>query len=169
MEKLVRLTMLIFFLFFNSQYCHAQNASRQKLSLGVYPLHLQTEGRNTFYMTNLSYDYKLNNSQNGFALGAFATYIRWGSPKITETVLGPRISYMYHENKMTLFVGSGVGYGWRTGPSGAEASNVRLKYNVGAAYRVFKATDLYVEASNYRSQTPTRFGFWPMIGVSTQF
>ncbi|GEM_PF-3353224 len=149
--------------------CFGQYVPRQRLALGVYPLNIRTEGADAFYMANLSYDYRLKNTERGLTVGAFATYVRSGDPKVSETVLGPRVSYSYQEKRMTLFFGGGVGYGWRTGLPGTETSNVRLKYNVGASYRVLGPVGLQLELSNYRSQTPTKFGFWPMLGVNAQF
>jgi len=70
---------------------------------------------------------------------------------------------------MTLFFGGGVGYGWRIDQQRTETSNIRLKYNVGASYRVLGPIGLQLELSNYRNDTPTKFGYWPMIGVNAQF
>ncbi|KAB7732105.1 hypothetical protein F5984_07795 [Rudanella paleaurantiibacter] len=146
-----------------------QYVPRQQLALGIYPLHLELEGRNPFYMASLAYDYRLKNSERGFTIGAFTTYVRRGVPTITESVIGPRVGYCYQQNRTTVLLGSGLGYGWRTGPPGAESSNLRVKYNVAFSYRLLGTTGLHLEISNYRNHTPTRFGFWPMIGINTQF
>lgn len=144
----------------------AQRLPKQRISLGVYPLHIQPEGRNAFYMANLSYDYRL---KNRLALGAFATYTRWGTPSVQETVVGPRVSYLYEENRLAIRVGGGPGYGWVTGASTVPDPTLRLKYQIGFSYRLLGATGVYAELSNYRSVSPVRFGFWPMIGLTTQF
>ncbi len=170
MNKSARI-LLFAFLYVQAITGFGQHVPRQRLALGVYPLSIPQVGANALFMTNLSYDYTLKNTGEGLAVGAFATYVRRGDPRVTETVLGPKVSYNYQKNRMTMFFGVGVGYGWQTGQPDAGTSNVRLKYNVGLAYRLLGPLGLQLEMSNYRNLTTTSLGYLPlpMIGLNAQF
>jgi len=64
MNKSAKIILLVFV---NVQVitCFGQYVPRQRLALGVYPLNIRTEGADAFYMANLSYDYRLKNTERG--------------------------------------------------------------------------------------------------------